>query len=193
MSNTIVSHASQQSVQAVQPLQPQSPIVAQSHQAETAQKQPMAPPNQLNSQDQLNVIMPGKPGFDVGSFFSPTDAIIDSAVHRASAKYPQARQDAMEGFHADIASMTQNELDEMKDTLVQRMASPKTSQWERDILKQLYEVTDAVAEHRDPGLKPNKLFPFPGSPIQTPLPNDIIPFGKPELHHHHAQSMFKED
>ncbi|MGE3724797.1 MAG: hypothetical protein AB7I41_04550 [Candidatus Sericytochromatia bacterium] len=45
-------------------------------------------------------------------------------------------------------NMTPGEIDDLKDAIVKRMSSPNTSQTERDILKDMYSVVDAVAENR---------------------------------------------
>lgn len=93
--------------------------------------------------------------------FGSADAIIKNTLNQASTKYPGAQADALMDFHNEIANMTQQELDEMKDALVKQISSPQSSQWDRNLLQKMYQVTDAVAEHRDPGLKQPRIKPFP--------------------------------
>lgn len=102
------------------------------------------------------------PGGDLtsilGKLYSPVEEIIDNTVSHASVKMMGARQDALQGFHHSIAKMNQNDLDEMKDALVKNLASPESSQWDRDLFQQMYDITDAVSEHRQPphlNLKPS--------------------------------------
>jgi len=127
--------------------------------------------------------------------FGSADAIIKNTLNQASAKYPGAQADALMDFHSEITNMTQQELDEMKDALVKRMSSPQSSQWDRNLLQKMYQVTDAVAEHRDPGLKPGGFKPFP---IKPTLPQFPMPC-KPQFPHHEhklpknmIEAMFSE-
>lgn len=107
-------------------------------------------------------------------FLDPSSEIIDSALSTASIKMMGARQEALRDFHSSISHMNQRELDEMKDTLVNRLASPESSQWDRDLLKQMYEITDAVSEHRKPPHLEHK-FPIDpgfGKPAWPPIHKD---------------------
>lgn len=102
-------------------------------------------------------ILPKLPGgkIEIPSFFNQFDNLIDDAL--ASLSQPNCRcphsspeQRAMRSFHNDIKSMSQKDLDGLKDTLVKRMAGRDASQNERELMQKLYEITDAVSEHRDP-------------------------------------------
>lgn len=199
MSNFAVSHQNSQIQGAIS--KPQAPV----SQAPAQQLPPANaveyPINKLPIEDHIHVLPPNKIDSISIGFFSPTEAIIDNAMNRASAKYPGAQSDALRNFHEDIAHMTQNELDEMKDALVDRLASPESSQWDRNFLHKMYEMTDAVAEHRDPGLKPGKLpFPMPGGggdtwPSKPVFPKEQWPmpsapdFGDYIQEHHQKQTL----
>lgn len=115
--------------------------------------------------DKICKILPGG-CVQPAKLFNDADSIISDALSTASAKYPGAQARALNEFHNDIDNMTPRELDEMKDTLVDRMASPKTSQWERNLLQKMYAITDAVAENRIPPHVGEKfpIRPIPGNP-----------------------------
>lgn len=131
-------------------------------------------------------------GSSIGSirmFSSPSNEIIDEAMTRSMAKYPGSQRDALNGFHKDISRMTQDQLDDMKDTIVKRMSSDESSQWDRDLLQKMYEITDAVSEHRSPphvggkepwgpiNIKPGiGEPPYPIKPIHPIHPHEKDPF-----------------
>ena len=95
--------------------------------------------------------IPGKikpPVIDL-SDFGQSDHLIDETLSTAlHAKMPFAREYALRHMEKHLKTMTPAQLDDIKDTIVKRMASPDTSQRERDVLKDMYELTDAVAENR---------------------------------------------
>lgn len=107
----------------------------------------------------------------IPGLFNDADDLIDTALNRALAKYPGAQNDALKGFYHEVKNMTQDQLDEMKDTLVKHLASPDTSERERGLLKKMYDITDAVSEHRQP---PHiQKFPFEDhfpKPLPYPMP-----------------------
>lgn len=114
--------------------------------------------------------MPGSTCVDLPQLFSNSDTIIDNTLSQASQKRMGAQSRALSEFHVNIRNMTPGQLDEMKDSLVSRMGSDKTSQWERNLLEKMYEVTDAVAENRQ---VPHMDNPFDGGGVR-PMP------GKPD-------------
>lgn len=78
-------------------------------------------------------------------------ALIEETLDIAlTVKSPMAREMALRSLNDEIQHMTPGQLDELKDAIVKRMASDDTSQRERDVLKSMYDVVDAVAENRKP-------------------------------------------
>lgn len=117
--------------------------------------------------------LPGKP-INVIRLHDCND-IIDDTISAAKRFHGMTETSALRGFHADIKGMDQNELDEMKDTLVKRMASPDASQNERELMQKMYEITDAVSEHRNPPhlhdfneVRPLPM-PYPGPDFPRPI------------------------
>jgi hypothetical protein len=103
------------------------------------------------------------------------NALIDDTVSSAIyTKMPFARQHAMRNMLSEIKGMSPGQLDDLKDAIVKRMASPDTSQNERDVLKNMYDVVDAVAENRP---VPEHLIST--HPIHQPTPPSIIHPGFP--------------
>lgn len=98
----------------------------------------------------INKLPGGCFGGGIKPLFNRCENIIDDAMSQAHAKMFGAQTQALRSFCSDIKGMDQQELDEMKDTLVKRMGSEDSSQWERNLLQKMYEITDAVAEHRTP-------------------------------------------
>lgn len=111
--------------------------------------------------------------------FDGATHLMNETLDIARGKTPKAQQKALEFFYNRIAQMTPGELDDVKDTIVKRMGSHDSSQWERDILQKMYQIADAVAENRTPPYvgKPNKILPFiapPFPPSKPPL-EPIVP------------------
>jgi hypothetical protein len=89
------------------------------------------------------------------------ERLIDDTLSTALyAKMPFAREQALRSMERNLRNMTPGQLDDVKDAIVKRMASPDASQRERDVLKDMYELTDAIAENRQatPG---HKILPRP--------------------------------
>lgn len=133
------------------------------------------------------------------------NATIDDTLHTALyAKMPFAREYAMQGLLKETKGMTPGELDDLKDAIVKRMSSPDSSQRERDVLKNMYDLVDAVAENRP---VPMHLVAVPNKgPLDQTFPEEIIkptfPVGKPghpgkplpnimDLHHDDSVFMKK--
>lgn len=106
-------------------------------------------------------------GGGIKPMFGRMDNIIDDALMAAHNKMFGAQTQALRGFYTDIKGMDQNELDEMKDTLVKRLASDD-SQWDRNLLQKMYQITDAVAEHRQPPHLRDRFDVLPYKPIDVP-------------------------
>lgn len=94
--------------------------------------------------------------------FNRCDTLIDETLANAHNKMFGAQAQALRGFYQDIKGMDQQQLDEMKDTLVHRMGSEDSSQWDRNLLEKMYQITDAVSEHR------------PAPHVRDPF--DILPY-----------------
>lgn len=127
----------------------------------------------------------GKTEVHKGSFFGGSDKTIEDTLHRASAKYPGAQQDALAAFADQLRAMTPGERDDIKDAIVTHMGSRESSQWDRDLLQKMYQVADAVAEHRKPPhIGPNKLEPNkiePNIAIDPVLKNPFLDAHDPTL------------
>lgn len=123
--------------------------------------------------DQMQVQVPeGKMQEVIGKLFNPSEDIIDDTLSEASMKMPGAQDMALHDFHHAVENMNQKELDQMKDTLARHMSSPKSSQWDRSLLQKMYDITDAVSEHRlPPHLNEGK----PHFPKFPKFPNPIDP------------------
>lgn len=106
--------------------------------------------------------IPGGIGDTFKQLFNRCDTIIDETLANAHNKMFGAQAQALRGFYKDIKGMDQQELDEMKDTLVHRMGSEDASQWDRNLLEKMYQITDAVSEHR------------PAPHVREPF--DILPY-----------------
>ncbi|MGE3724798.1 MAG: hypothetical protein AB7I41_04555 [Candidatus Sericytochromatia bacterium] len=122
--------------------------------------------------------------------------LIDDTLNSAMfTKMPGARQAAMRSLLGETKGMTPGQLDDLKDAIVKRMSSPDTTQNERDVLKNMYDVVDAVSENRPvpPHLIGiNHVHPFPpGIDIGPVFPHKP---GKPGPNildqHPHDDSVF---
>ena len=124
-------------------------------------------------------------------------AIIDETLDSALfTKMPGARQAAMRSLLGETKGMTPGQLDDLKDAIVKRMSSPDTTQNERDVLKNMYDVVDAVSENRPvpPHLIGiNQIRPFPpGIDFEPSFPGKPG-IGKPGIgnfERHHDDSVF---
>jgi hypothetical protein len=123
-------------------------------------------------------------------------AIIDETVDAALfTKMPGARQAAMRSLLGETKGMTPGQLDDLKDAIVKRMSSPDTTQNERDVLKNMYDVVDAVSENRPvpPDLiGANKIHRFPQGIDLGPVLYDKPVKQKPNIleQHPHDDSVF---
>jgi hypothetical protein len=159
---------------------------------------PNFPPQQIDigtdDHPHIRPLPGGRPIVDLppGIFKTGPEGIIDDALNFAlTAKTPMARQMAMRDVLSEAKGMTPGQLDDFKDAIVKRMASDDSSQRERDVLKMMYDVVDAVSENRP---VPPHLVSEPHRPFVKP---PRVPMGEPgipniELHHSRPNKMMEE-
>lgn len=82
-----------------------------------------------------------------------TEHAIEETLNRARAKYPGAQQDALNAFAHELKFMTPGEVDDIKDSIVDHMADPSNSQWDRELFQKMYHVADSISEHHGPNYK----------------------------------------
>ncbi|MEZ0373015.1 MAG: hypothetical protein ACAI44_28250 [Candidatus Sericytochromatia bacterium] len=127
----------------------------------------------------INKLPGGCFGGGVKDLFNRCDNIIDDTLNDAHNKMFGAQSQALRSFHCEIKCMSQDQLDEMKDTLVRRLGSDDSSQWDRNLLQKMYEITDAVAEHRQPPHVKDPFDVLPYKPHFTPKFEDFFKEVKP--------------
>lgn len=118
----------------------------------------------------MHKVLPGGCVIPPRGLFDGPAEIVDSTLDRARAKHPGAQRDALESFYSQIDQMTPGELDDIKDTIVKRMGSHESSQWDRDLLQKMYQIADAVSENRLPPHVRKPAFEYIIKPIIHPNP-----------------------
>lgn len=112
-------------------------------------------------------ILPGKiDSLNLFRFGSDVQVLVSETLKDARSNSPMAAKLAMQNFRFELQGMTLGEIDEVKDVIVKRMASSKSSQSERDVLAPMYQIADAAAENR---------MPSPPWPIFQPKPLPLDP------------------
>ncbi|PIQ23035.1 hypothetical protein COW36_02005 [bacterium (Candidatus Blackallbacteria) CG17_big_fil_post_rev_8_21_14_2_50_48_46] len=110
-----------------------------------------------------------------GFFHQDAKALVNETLSEMRNNNPMASKFALHEFSAELRSMTPGELDDVKDVIVAKMASPKSSQSDRDALMKMYKLADAASENR---LSPSRPMPkpFPIDPgFEYPMPQPAHP------------------
>ena len=181
MSNMSVPNRSQSAtpINAHQKLEAKGQIATPASGTAINEKHQHATPShgsEMKIKDHAHPVTPGHQHAESISLFSNgPDRIVDNAMQGALNKYPGAQADALRDFAGELKSMTPGELDDVKDTIVSRMSSPESSQWDRDFLQKLYNVADAVSENRKPEIPGGHKPQFPGKPGFPGKPFPRIP------------------
>ena len=71
---------------------------------------------------------------------------VDDALNMNHAKMPGARQFAINGFEKSIKGLNDQELEDLKDYIVAKMAQEDMSTMDRDLLHELYNIVDQKLE-----------------------------------------------
>ncbi|MEZ0374925.1 MAG: hypothetical protein ACAI44_37915 [Candidatus Sericytochromatia bacterium] len=115
-----------------------------------------------NRQDVIGKLVPGGPVLKPQPLFQQDAAATVEHVLAIGVMHAQAREQGYQiktpdvEFHLAMAldGMTPGEMDEVRDAIVDAMASPDTTQRERDVLKRMYDFVDNSVDQAT-GLKPD--------------------------------------